>query len=155
MRHKYLMMEFTQEEADRARQWAFVAADAAESKKGEDIVVLDMRRVTLVADYFVIVSGRNVIQVQTIADAIEEAMDRSGVSLLNRAGRDRSHWVLLDYGSLVVHIFTDQERAYYDLERLWGDADWVARPAGKGTVSRRSPVLDYASSEGSGTPDGP
>jgi ribosome-associated protein len=99
----------------------------AEAKKGEDILVLDMQDVTLVADYFVIVSGHNVIQVESIADAVEEALAEFGAELLHRSGRDRAHWVLLDYGSVVVHVFTDQERAYYNLERLWGDARWVPR----------------------------
>ncbi len=104
-----------------------MAADTAESRKGERVVILDMRDVTLIADYFVIVSAMNVIQVESLAETIDEAMAARGVERLNRVGRQRSHWVLLDYGALVVHIFTEEERNYYNLERLWGDAAVVDR----------------------------
>ncbi len=104
-----------------------MAADTAESKKGERVVILDMRDVTLIADYFVIVSAMNVIQVESMAEAIDDAMAARGVQRLNRVGGQRSHWVLLDYGALVVHIFTEEERNYYNLERLWGDAQVVDR----------------------------
>ncbi|HBQ94177.1 MAG: ribosome silencing factor [Firmicutes bacterium] len=108
------------------RSWAQLAGKTALERKGEKIVILDMREVTLVADYFVIVSGHTVIQVAALADHIEEAMKKAGISLLQRVGGDKSHWILLDYGAVVVHIFTDDERHYYDLERLWGDADLIA-----------------------------
>lgn len=106
---------------------ALRAADAAESKKGERIVILDMREVTLVADYFVIVSAINVIQVQSIADAVDEQLTTHGMRRENRVGGSRAHWVLLDYGDVVVHVFTEEERNYYNLERLWGDAAVVDR----------------------------
>ncbi|WP_243239291.1 ribosome silencing factor [Sulfobacillus harzensis] len=108
---------------------ALLAADTAEGKKGERVVVLDMRDVTLIADYFVIVSATNVIQVQTIADAVDEALQARGLERINQVGRARAHWVLLDYGGLVVHVFTEEERQYYNLERLWGDAVVVDRAA--------------------------
>ncbi|SMC02584.1 ribosome-associated protein [Sulfobacillus thermosulfidooxidans DSM 9293] len=107
------------------RKWAELAAKTALERKGENVVVLDMRQVTLVADYFVIVSGHTVIQVAALADHIEEALRMAQVPLLQRVGGDKAHWVLLDYGAVVVHIFTDEERRYYDLERLWGDAEIV------------------------------
>jgi ribosome-associated protein len=106
---------------------ALLAADAAESKKGEQVIILDMHEVTLVADYFVIASASNVIQVQSIADAVEESLAEAGASLPRRIGGAHAHWVVLDYGGLVVHIFTAEERAYYNLERLWGDATLVNR----------------------------
>lgn len=106
---------------------ALRAADAAASKKGERVVVLDMRDVTLIADYFVIVSAMNVIQVESIAEAVQEALQSQGLTRLNHSAKTSGHWVLLDYGSVVVHIFTEAERNYYDLERLWGDARIVER----------------------------
>ncbi|MDA8206664.1 MAG: ribosome silencing factor [Thermaerobacter sp.] len=108
---------------------ALLAADVAENKKGEQVVILDMREITLIADYFVIVSAMNVTQVESIAEAIQEALAERGLERLNRVGKLRAHWVLLDYGGLVVHIFTETERQYYGLERLWGDASVVDRPA--------------------------
>lgn len=108
-----------------AQKWAQLAAKVASERHGEDIVILDMRQVTLVADYFVIISGHTIIQVAALAEHIEEALQIAGVSLIKRVGGDKAHWVLLDYGDLVVHIFTDEERRYYDLERLWGDAELI------------------------------
>ncbi|CAB1129664.1 ribosomal silencing factor (modular protein) [Candidatus Hydrogenisulfobacillus filiaventi] len=107
---------------DAAEEWAQLAAATALRHKGEDVRILDMRPVTLVADFFVIVSGRTALQVAALADHIEEALDAAGAHKLARSGQGRAEWVLLDYGSVVVHIFTEAERRYYDLERLWGDA---------------------------------
>lgn len=101
-------------------------ARVAEDRKGSDIVILDMRDVTLVADYFVIITGHNTIHVGTLADNIEAACQEAGIPLLNRVGRGGAHWVLLDYGAVVVHVFTEAERHYYNLERLWGDATVVS-----------------------------
>ncbi len=102
--------------------WAQNAARAARNNKGQDVVILDMRDVTLVADYFVVITGHNVIHVSSLADHIEEAMAQTQAKLLRRSGRARAHWILLDYGDVVIHVFTEEQRAYYNLERLWGDA---------------------------------
>ncbi len=111
---------------DDALKWALAVAHISEEHKGQHIVILDMRDVTLVADYFVIITGHNVIQVSALADHIEQGMTAEGGSMLTRVGRGQAQWVLLDYGSVVVHIFTEDARKYYDLERLWGDALVVA-----------------------------
>ena len=116
--------------ADReAQAWAARAAAVAEDHKAQDVVVLDMGAVTLLADYFVIMTGQSVRQVDTLADYIEEALAAEGARLRHREGRSRAHWVLLDYGDVVVHSFTPDERRYYDLERLWGDARVVGGPS--------------------------
>lgn len=107
---------------DQARERAEWVMQAAEDKQGEDVVVLDVRELTLVTDYFVLITGRSVIHVDTLAEAITEQLASRGVPLLHREGRHRAHWVLLDYGDVVVHILTPEERQYYNLERLWGDA---------------------------------
>lgn len=99
----------------------------AESKKGERVIILDMREVTLIADYFVIVTALNLIHAESIADAVESFFRTQGLERLNRSAGSRGHWVLLDYGGVVVHIFTEEERQYYNLERLWGDALVVRR----------------------------
>lgn len=110
---------------DETLTGARVAADVAESKKGEQVIILDMRDVTLIADYFVIITALNLTQAESIADAIQVALSAHGLERLNRASGSRSHWVLLDFGAVVVHIFTEEERRYYNLERLWGDASVV------------------------------
>ncbi|MGI9861599.1 ribosome silencing factor [Moorella naiadis] len=105
---------------------AQLAARAVQEKKGREPVILDLRGITLIADYFVIASGTSTVQVQAIANQVEESLATAGVELLHREGLDAARWVLLDFGAVVVHIFLEEERRFYDLERLWGDARKVA-----------------------------
>jgi ribosome-associated protein len=100
--------------------------EAARSKKASNLIMLDMRTVTLVADYFVLMTATSTTHVDTLADAIEASLKVQGTVLWHREGARGAHWVLLDFGDVVVHIFTADERRYYDLERLWGDANVVA-----------------------------
>ncbi|HMG26286.1 MAG TPA: ribosome silencing factor [Acidimicrobiia bacterium] len=105
-----------------------VAAAAASAKKGSDIVALDVGDILSITDAFVITSGTNVRQVRTIVDEIEKAMnDQLSAPPTSVEGLDDATWVLLDFGDIVVHVFLDETRAYYELERLWADApriDW-------------------------------
>ena len=102
-----------------------IAARAAASKKATDVVVLDLRRATAIMDYFVIVSGTNQRQLVAIADAVQEALRAEHVRPVSVEGYPRQEWILLDYGSFIVHIFTPRMRSFYDLERLWGGATRV------------------------------
>jgi ribosome-associated protein len=102
-----------------------LAARAAASKKALDVVVLDLRRATAFMDYFVIVSGQNQRQLVAIAEAVQEALRAEHVRPESVEGYPRQEWILLDYGSFVVHIFTPRTRTFYDLERLWGGATRV------------------------------
>lgn len=97
-------------------------AHAALDKKGADLVILDVRGITSIADYFVIVSGRSDTQVRAIADAIEERCRGAGIRPLSIEGNRNGQWILLDYGDLVVHVFYGPVREHYDLERLWARA---------------------------------
>ena len=108
-----------------AARAARLVTQAVEEKKGLDPVTLDLRPITPIADYFVIASGTSLIQVQAIAERVEELLKEHGVKLLHREGRGQARWVLLDYGDVVVHIFQEEARRFYDLERLWGDAKVV------------------------------
>jgi ribosome-associated protein len=99
-----------------------LAAAAASDKKARDIIILDMEGVTLVADYFVICSANSTTQVQAICDNIEERLEQEGVKLLRKEGYREARWVLMDFGACVVHVFVEEDRRYYSLERLWGDA---------------------------------
>lgn len=108
-----------------ARALAMLAAQAAEESKARDVMVMDMRDLTVVTDYFVLASGRTPIQVRAIADRIGEEAARQGARLLHREGYERGRWVLLDYGDVVVHVMCQEERRFYALERLWGDAPVV------------------------------
>jgi ribosome-associated protein len=102
---------------------ALVAARAAEEKLGERTVVLAVGELLGVTDAFVITSGRNSRQVRTIAEDVERVVkERCGRSPWAVEGQRELRWVLLDYGDFLVHVFHDEDRSYYDLERLWGDA---------------------------------
>ncbi|HTJ77110.1 MAG TPA: ribosome silencing factor [Acidimicrobiales bacterium] len=112
---------------DQVRQWARTAARAAWAKGGDDTVVIEVGEVLAITDAFVITSGRNTRQVKTIAEEVEARLkDDGGIRPLRIEGLGDSQWILLDYGDLVVHVFLDETRAYYDLERLWADAPRVS-----------------------------
>ncbi|HEY8415460.1 MAG TPA: ribosome silencing factor [Thermaerobacter sp.] len=105
-----------------SREKALAVARAAEAKKAEDIVILEMGEITLIADYFVICHGQNSIHVRAIVDGVEEALAELGCPPRHREGYDAARWVLLDFDDVVFHAFLGPEREYYGLERLWGDA---------------------------------
>jgi ribosome-associated protein len=98
------------------------AARAALDKRATDLVVLDVQSVSGIADYFLLCSGRSTTHLQTIAEAIRDELKGQGVGPRHTEGVPESGWVLLDYGTVLVHVFLEETRAYYALERLWGDA---------------------------------
>lgn len=97
-------------------------AAAANDKKARDVVALDMREMTIATDYFIIFSANTVTQVKAIIDHIEEELARQEIFFTHKEGYREGRWVLLDYGDCVVHAFTQEDRQFYNLERLWGDA---------------------------------
>lgn len=101
------------------------AARAALDRKALDLLVLDVRGLSSVTDYFVVCSGKSTTHLTTIADAIREALKEAGVRPLHAEGVADSGWILLDYGDVLVHVFLEETRMYYALERLWGDAPAV------------------------------
>lgn len=94
---------------------------AAEDKGAEDPVALDVSEIFPLADIFLLLSGRSERNVQAIADGVEDALNASGSKTLRREGRSEGRWVLLDFGDIIVHVFHQEERSFYDLERLWKD----------------------------------
>ena len=101
------------------------AVKAALDKKAIDVVVLDLRRTPAFTDFFLLCSGQNTRQVHAIADAIEEALRAAKVRPNHVEGYDRGEWVLMDFFTFIVHVFTPQTREFYSLERLWGDAERI------------------------------
>lgn len=98
-----------------------LAATAADQKGGEDLVALDVSGPLPLADVFLLVTGRNERNVMAIAGEIEDRLNEQGVKTLRREGRSEGRWILLDFGDLVVHVFHEEDRMYYSLERLWKD----------------------------------
>ena len=111
---------------DDSKQWALIAARAADDKKATDIIVQNVKEDLLITDYFVIATGANNRQVDAISEAIEEALRKeAGVKPIGREGMDEQTWILLDYGDIVVHVFQPELREYYRLESLWSDAPLI------------------------------
>jgi ribosome-associated protein len=106
---------------DHARELLQLAAIAADSKQAEELVALDVSGPLPLTDIFLIATGRNERNVVAIASEIEDTLIGGGVKLLRREGRAEGRWILLDFGDLVVHVFHEEDRMYYSLERLWKD----------------------------------
>ena len=115
---------------------AIIAAAAADAKSGQDTVVLEVGDVLAITDYFVITSAANTRAVRTIAEEVEaQVAEADGARPTSIEGLDDLRWVLMDYSGFVVHVFLDETRRYYDLERLWGDVprvDWAQQSARAG-----------------------
>jgi ribosome-associated protein len=109
-----------------SHQLALACSSAAQEKKAQDIVIMDLQGITLIADYFVICTGANPIQIKAICDNINDKLKKQGVSPLRIEGFNDARWILMDYGTVIVHIFMEEERDYYNLEKLWGDAKIVS-----------------------------
>lgn len=99
--------------------------EALEDKKGRDIRVIRISAISTMCDYLVIADGSNRNQVQAMCDNVEEFMAKAGVKLKNREGYANGGWILLDYCDIIVHIFTEEERAFYDLEHIWRDGELI------------------------------
>lgn len=110
---------------DDAKEKARVAAEAADEVRAVDIVLLDIHRVTLIADFFVICTARSDTQMQAIAERIQERIEERGWHILHQEGRRQTRWLLMDLGDVVVHIFEAEARAFYNLEQLWADAERI------------------------------
>lgn len=103
-----------------------IAAQAAYDKKGTNISILNMQEASIMADYFVICSARNIHQSQSIADNVEEVMKKQGYTVRHVEGYRSGRWILMDIDDIIVHIFVEDERNFYDLDNLWCDAERIA-----------------------------
>lgn len=115
------------------KRLAVECARAAGDKKARDIVLMDMRGISTIADYFVLCSGTSDRHVKAVAEAVVHELARSGARCLHAEGWADASWIVLDFGEAIVHVFREETRSYYGLERLWGDARRVElkRPAGR------------------------
>ena len=106
---------------NQAKEMARIAYDALSDKKGEDIKIIDITGVSVLADYFIIANGNSDSQVSALVDNVEEELHKAGYHLKQREGRANSSWILLDFGDIIVHVFDKDNRLFYDLERIWKD----------------------------------
>lgn len=111
--------------AENAKKMAQLVIDALEDKKANDIRVISIEKISTLADFFIIASGSNRNQVQAMADNVDEKLGRAGFSGKNMEGYQNANWILLDYGDVVVHLFDEENRLFYDLERIWRDGEIV------------------------------
>ena len=110
-----------------AKELARLVVDALEDKKADDIQIIDISNVSVIADYFIIASGSNRNQVQALADHVEEICSRAGYPIRQTEGYDSANWILMDYSDVIVHVFSKEDRLFYDLERIWRDGVFIKR----------------------------
>ena len=106
---------------NKTKEFAVLAVEALEDKKAEDIAIIDISEVSVIADYFVIAGGNNKSQIQALSDVVDEKLGRAGLPLKQIEGYNNANWILLDFGDIIVHIFDKENRLFYDLERIWCD----------------------------------
>ncbi len=111
---------------EQSKEMVKIAAKALEEKKAEDIRVIDIREISTIADFFVIANGTNQNQLQAMRDAVDEELYKAGYHTKQVEGNQNSSWVLMDYNDIIVHIFSKEDRLFYDLERMWTDGKTVA-----------------------------
>ena len=104
-----------------SKKFAKIAYDALADKKGENIKIIDISEVSPIADYFIIADGANQNQLQAMCDAVDEELYKAGCELKQTEGNRNSTWILMDYGDIIVHVFSKEDRLFYDLERIWKD----------------------------------
>ena len=112
----------------KQKEMAKIVFDALDEKKGEDIKIIDISEVSVMADYFVVASGSSTTQIQALVRNAEENLHKAGYVMKRMEGDKNSSWVLLDFGDVVVHIFNREDRLFYDLERIWSDGK-IIEPA--------------------------
>lgn len=107
------------------KETAIKAADIIDGKKGKDIVILDVSKISNFTDYFVIAHGTSDRQLKTLADEVDNGMEEKGIELYHKEGKETSGWILLDYGDIIVHLFLEEQRQHYNIEKLWYDGEII------------------------------
>lgn len=110
---------------NESKKMALLAVEALEDKKAEDITIIDISEVSVLADYFIIADGNNKNQVQAMVDNVQEELFKAGYEMKQMEGYREGNWILLDFGDIIIHIFDKENRLFYDLERIWKDGKEV------------------------------
>lgn len=108
-----------------AKELTKIIVNALEDKKAEDVKIIDITKISVIADYFILASGNNRNQVQALADNVEEFCGKAGQHVRQIEGYDSANWILMDYSDVIVHIFSKEDRLFYDLERIWRDGESI------------------------------
>ena len=114
---------------NKGKEIAKIAYDALDEKLGQDIEIIKIDEISVIADYLIIASGNNVNQMNAMIDLVEEKLGRAGYTEHRVEGNKNSTWILLDYGDVIIHVFSKEDRLFYDLERIWRDGVKVEREA--------------------------
>ena len=112
---------------NQAKEMARLAVEALEDKKAVDVRILDIGQISTLADYFIIASGNNRNQVQAMADNVDEVLAKAGYQAIQTEGYRNANWILLDFGDVVIHLFDEENRLFYDLERIWRDGEEIGK----------------------------
>ena len=112
-------------DSNQSRDMAKLAITALEDKKAEDIRVIDISEVSVVADYFIIANGSNRSQIQALADNVQETLGRAGYNMRQVEGYNTANWILMDFGDVIIHVFDKENRLFYNLERIWRDGKTI------------------------------
>ena len=110
-----------------SKEMARLAYEALDEKKGEDIRVIEIKDISIIADYFVIANGTNASQVDALVDSVREKLGRAGIEPQRIEGIRTASWILMDYGDVVVHVFSRDDRLFYNLERIWRDGKTISK----------------------------
>ena len=111
---------------NKSREMTRLAVQALEDKKGNDIQIIDIHEVSVIADYFIIASGNNPNQVKALADNVEDTLGRAGYEARQTEGYATASWILMDYNDIIIHVFSEEDRSFYDIERIWRDGKAVS-----------------------------
>ena len=111
---------------DQSRKMARIACSALSEKKGEDIKVIDITGISILADYFIIANGNSDSQVNALVDSVQEQLHKAGYAMRQCEGQGSGRWVLMDYGDIIVHVFDKENRLFYNLERIWKDGKSIS-----------------------------
>lgn len=113
---------------ETSRAMAKAAAEICEEKKGREISIIDISEISVIADYFVIVTAENSRQVEALSDSLQDGMAKRGYRIRRAEGKPDSGWILLDFNDIIIHVFDKEQRFFYDLERIWSDGKKIVNP---------------------------
>lgn len=111
---------------ENSKEKVRLAYEALEEKKGEDIQIIDIKDISIIADYFIIASGSNALQVDALMNSVRENLGKNGYEPIRIEGIRSASWILMDYGDVIVHVFSKEDRLFYNLERIWRDGKTVS-----------------------------